>query len=100
MFLAGVAKLQLGSDEEAVAWERRSIDANRNFPLAHFYLAVALAHLGRLDEARAAVRSGLALDPTYTVGRWRSIKMSDDPTFLAQRERLPDGLRKAGVPEE
>jgi TolB-like protein/class 3 adenylate cyclase len=100
MFLAGVAKLQLGSDEEAVAWERRSIDANRNFPLAHFYLAVALAHLGRLDEARAAVRSGLALDPTYTVGRWRSIKMSDNLTFLAQRERVPDGLRKAGVPEE
>jgi TolB-like protein/class 3 adenylate cyclase len=100
MFLAGAAKLQLGSDEEAVAWQRRSIDANRNFPLAHFYLAVALAHLGRLDEARAAVRSGLALDPTYTVGRWRSIKMSDNPTFLAQRERIPDGLRKAGVPEE
>jgi TolB-like protein/class 3 adenylate cyclase len=100
MFLAGVAKLQLGSDEEAVAWERRSIDANRNFPLAHFYLAVALAHLGRLDEARAAVQTGLALDPTYTVGRWRSIKMSDNPTFLAQRERIPDSLRKAGVPEE
>ena len=100
MFLAGVAKLQLGSDEEAVAWERRSIDANRNFPLAHFYLAVALAHLGRLDEARAAVRSGLALDPTYTVGRWRSIKMSDNATFLAQRERIADGQRKAGVPEE
>jgi TolB-like protein/class 3 adenylate cyclase len=100
MFLAGVAKLQLECDEEAVAWERRSIDANRNFPLAHFYLAVALAHLGRLDEARAAVQTGLALDPTYTVGRWRSIKMSDNPTFLAQRERIPDSLRKAGVPEE
>jgi TolB-like protein/class 3 adenylate cyclase/Tfp pilus assembly protein PilF len=100
MFLAGVAKLQLGSDEEAVAWERRSIDANRNFPLAHFYLAVALAHLGRLDEVRAAVQTGLALDPTYTVGRWRSIKMSDNPTFLAQRERIRDSLRKVGVPEE
>jgi tetratricopeptide (TPR) repeat protein len=100
MFLAGVAKLQLGSDEQAVAWQRRFIDANRNFPLAHFYVAIALAHFGGLDEARAAVRSGLALDPTYTVGRWRSVKISDNLTFLAQRECLPDGLRKAGVPEE
>jgi tetratricopeptide (TPR) repeat protein len=100
MFLAGVAKLQLGSDEEAAAWERRSIDANRNFPLAHFYLAVALAHLGRSAEARAAVQTGMALDPTFTVSRWRSIKMSDNPAFLAQRERIHDGLRKAGAPEE
>jgi TolB-like protein/Flp pilus assembly protein TadD len=100
MFMAGVAKLQLGSDEEAVAWERRSIDANRNLPLAHFNLAAALAHLGRLDEARAGVQAGLALDPTFTVRRWRSIKISDNPTFLAQRQRIQDGLRKAGVPEE
>jgi tetratricopeptide (TPR) repeat protein len=100
MFIAGVAKLQLGSDEEAVTWERRSIDANRNLPLAHFNLAAALAHLGRLDEARTAVEAGLAHDPTFTVERWRSIKMSDNPTFLAQRERIRDGLRKAGVPQE
>jgi hypothetical protein len=26
--------------------------------------------------------------------------MSDDPTYLAQRETILDGLRKAGVPEE
>jgi TolB-like protein len=99
-FMAGAARLQLGSDEEAVAWERRSIDANRNIPLAHFYLAAALAHLGRLDEARAGVQAGLALDPTFTVRRWRSIKISDNPTFTAQRQSIQDGLRKAGVPEE
>ena len=100
MFMAGAAKVQLGSDEEAVAWERRSIDANRNIPLAHFYLAAALAHLGRFDEARASVQAGLALDPSFTVSRWRSIKISDNATFMAQRERIQDGLRKAGVPEE
>ncbi len=100
MFMAGVAKLQLGSDEEAVAWQRRSIDANRNIPLAHFNLAAALAHLGRFDEARASVQAGLALDPSFTVSRWRSILISDNPTFLAQRQRIQDGLRKARVPEE
>ena len=99
MFMAGAAKLQLGSDEEAVAWERRSTDANRNIPLAHFYLAAALAHLGRLDEARAVVQVGLALDPTFTIRRWRSIKISDNPTFMAQRQRIEDGMRNTGVPE-
>ena len=100
MFMAGAAKVQLGSDEEAVAWERRSIDANRNIPLTHFYLAAALVHLGRFDEARASVQAGLTLDPNFTVSRWRSIKISDNAIFMAQRERIQDGLRKAGVPEE
>jgi tetratricopeptide (TPR) repeat protein len=100
MFMAGVAKLQLGSDEEAVAWERRSIDGNRNIPLTHFNLAAALVHLGRFDEARASVQAGLTLDPTFTVRRWRSIKISDNPTFIAQRQRIEDGMRGAGVPEE
>jgi tetratricopeptide (TPR) repeat protein len=100
MFMAGVAKLQLGSDEEAVARERRSIDANRNTPLAHFNLAAALVNLGRFDEARASVQAGLTLDPSFTVSRWRSIKISDNAIFMAQRQRIQDGLRKAGVPEE
>jgi TolB-like protein/class 3 adenylate cyclase/Tfp pilus assembly protein PilF len=99
MFMACVAKLQLGSDEEAVVWGRRSIDANRNLPLAHFNLAAALASLGRLDEARAIAQAGLALDPTFTIRRWRSIKISDNPTFMAQRQRIEDGMRNAGIPE-
>ncbi len=55
MLYAGVAKLQFGADAEAVAWFRRCIEANRNYPLGHFHLASALARLGSLEEARAAV---------------------------------------------
>ena len=44
--IVGLAKLQLNADAEAVAWLRRSIEANRNYPIAHFYLAAALALLG------------------------------------------------------
>ncbi len=99
MFIGGAAKLYLGSDEEAVAWFRRSVETNRNFPSTQFYLAAALAHLGRLDEARAATQAGLALDPTFTVSRFRVGASSDNPTYLAQRERIYDGMRKAGVPE-
>jgi Flp pilus assembly protein TadD len=62
MVWAGIAKLQLNADAEAIAWLRRSLDANRNYPLAHFLLAAALARLGELDHAKAAVQTGLAVE--------------------------------------
>ena len=102
MTFGGIAKLYLGSCEEAVAWFRRTIEANRNYPLAYFHLAAALAQLGRLDEAHSAVKAGLTLNPTFTISRARADwpAMTDDPTFLAQIERVLEGLRKAGVPEQ
>jgi TolB-like protein/class 3 adenylate cyclase len=99
MIFAGFAKLQLGADEEAVARFRRSVEINRNHPRAHIYLATALAHLGRLDEARSAAQAGLALDPTFTISRFRANVPSDNPTYLAGRERFYEGMRMAGVPE-
>ncbi len=96
---AGFTKLVLGADAEAVAWLRRSLEANRNYPLAHFHLAAALALLGSLEEARGAVRAGLALDPAFTLRRLRG-RMSDDPTFRAGSKRVREGMRMAGVPEE
>ncbi len=98
---AGLAKLHLGSYEQAVGWCRRSIEANRNFPAAHFSLAAGLAQLGRTDEAHSAVRAGLALNPAFAISRVRALwtATSDDPTYLAQLEPILEGMRKAGVPE-
>jgi hypothetical protein len=58
-----------------------------------------LAQLDRLDEARAAATAGLALDPSFTIHRYRSGAPGDNAIYLAQRERVYDGMRKAGVPE-
>lgn len=99
MGIAGFAKLLLGSDEEAVTRYRRAIEINRNYPITYFWLATALAHLDRLDEARSMVRAGLALAPTFTIRRFHAGAPSDNPTFLAQGQRLVKGMRKAGVPE-
>jgi tetratricopeptide (TPR) repeat protein len=102
MTFAGVAKNQLGSYEQAAAWCRRAIEANRNHPTAYFWLAAALVQLGRLEEAHYAIKAGLALDPNFTVSRARAswTAMSDDPTYLAGLEPTFDGLRKAGLPEQ
>ena len=98
----GIAAHFLGSHEQAAAWFRRAIEANRNYATSYFMLAAALAQLGRLDEAHSAVKAGLALNPTLTISRLRVAwtAQSDDPTYLAQLEPAFEDLRKAGVPEQ
>jgi tetratricopeptide (TPR) repeat protein len=99
LVIAGFAKLLVSRDEEAVMLLRRAVETNRNYSLAHFWLAAALAHLGRHNEARAATQAGLAVNPTFTISRFRASASSANPIWLAQRERSYDGMRKAGVPE-
>jgi TolB-like protein/Tfp pilus assembly protein PilF len=101
MQYAGVAKLLAGRDEEAVTRLNRSIELNPNIlPAAYFVLAAALARVGRVHEARDAARVGLELDPGFTVARIRASPFSDNPIYLAGRERIYEGMRMAGVPEE
>ena len=99
---AGIAKNHLAECEQAVLWCRRAIEANRNYPEAHFHLASALARLGRLDEARSAANAGLALNPSFTVSRARInwTAMSDDPVHPVQLAPIFEGLRAAGLAEE
>jgi tetratricopeptide (TPR) repeat protein len=100
-FFVGLAKLWQGADAEAIVWLRRSLEANRNHPGAHFNLAAALALIGELDEARATAQAGLALNPNFTIRRYRdaSNARSNNPTFLAGGDRAIKGMRLAGVPE-
>jgi tetratricopeptide (TPR) repeat protein len=95
----GAAKIHLGADAEAIVWLRESIEANRNVPTAHFWLAAALALSGAVDEARAAARAGLALNPGYTIRRQRLGASSDNSAYLSGLERFCEGIRVAGVPE-
>ena len=95
----GIAKSQLEAYAEAVEWFRRSNEANRNYPIAHFQLAAALAQLGKLSEARAAMREGLALNPGFSIRHFRSYISSDNPIFLATHARICEGMRLAGAPE-
>jgi TolB-like protein/Tfp pilus assembly protein PilF len=95
----GLGKLGIKADREAVDWFRRSLEANRNHALSHFQLAMALALVGDLREARSIAEAGLALDPDFTIRRYRINRKSSNPGYLARRERYFDGLRLAGIPE-
>ncbi|WIW43857.1 adenylate/guanylate cyclase domain-containing protein [Bradyrhizobium sp. 62B] len=95
----GNAKLHLEDDTGAIMWLRRSLKANANYPWAHFQLAAAHALSGELDEARAATKTGLALDPVFTIRRLKAFPFSSNVQFRTGAKRLVRGLRMAGVPE-
>jgi tetratricopeptide (TPR) repeat protein len=95
----GFAKLSLSADAEAVTWLRQGLESNHNYPNGHFALAAAQALLGSQSEARAAAQAGLALNPTFTIRRYRAAASSDNPIYLVGRERNIEGMRIAGVPE-
>jgi TolB-like protein/class 3 adenylate cyclase len=99
MNIAGVSKMLAGDDVSAVKWLRRCIEANRNYSIAQMHLAAALALSGELDEARAVARAALALDPKFTIQSYRIGTASDNPTYLAGRGRICEGLRIAELPE-
>jgi predicted ATPase len=97
-YAAGAAKLCLGCDEEAVVWLRQAVAASP-WPIARFTLAAALALQGKTAEAKSAAAAGLAVNPYFTIRGYKIGALSDNPTYLAQRERIYEGLRRAGVPE-
>jgi adenylate cyclase len=60
-------------------------------------LASDYVRLGRTDEARAAVKKALEIDPTFTQAKWREGYFYRDHAIL---ERQLADLAKAGLPEK
>jgi tetratricopeptide (TPR) repeat protein len=83
MFIGGSAKLHLGAYEEAAKWLRQSLAANPNFAPGHLLLAAALSQLGRIEEARAEIKTGLAFDPKLTISLVRNRESPNDDPSLA-----------------
>jgi adenylate cyclase len=92
------AHAHLAEWEQAVEWCEKSI-ATRAYWQAYVDLAAAESWLGRDTEAKAAIAEVLKLRPDFTLLIWKKNKVSDDPTFKKEFERITEGLRKAGLPE-
>ncbi|MDX1400750.1 MAG: tetratricopeptide repeat protein [Kiloniellales bacterium] len=92
-----IASIQAGNDAEAVKLANKAITAAPNDAVARFVLASALAHLERMQEARAVLATYLDLagDLQLTVGDLRARYAWMGPGF----ERVLDGLSRTGMPE-
>ena len=97
----GLGQIMLRQDEQAVGSLRRAVANNPDFPTPLAYLVAVLALSGRDAEAREGLKRYYSLPHTRTktIASWRKMGISDHPAYLALRERINDGLRRAGMPE-
>jgi TolB-like protein len=98
-FMNGVADLYLARVVRALESLRKSVEINPNWGLSQFVLAAALALAGLLDNAAEVCALARRLAPNFTIAKFRAEAVSDNPFYLAQRERFYEGLRLAGAPE-
>ncbi len=79
--------------EEALSWARRAAQRHPGYAQAHYMMAVCLGHLGRREEARAAVEACERAQPGFVARRasWQPYRDT------AANEHIREGLRKAGL---
>ena len=99
LVILGMAELYLGRLARALEHLQRAVAINPNCGCAQMGLAVALALAGRDLEAAECCMVARRLTPDFTISKYRSEAMSENPVYLAQRQRFCDGLRRLGVPE-
>jgi hypothetical protein len=97
--LADLQRIDKGLSCQERRRSRRTEPRDRNFAAAYFYRAVALAELGRLDEAFLDARQGLSIDPTFTIRRYRTDSPSDNAVFLGRRKEIYKIMKSVGLPE-
>ena len=82
--------------EEALEWAMKSARQANVGWLSHAFLASALGHLGRTDEAHRAARDMLDLKPDFAISFIARTLPFKNPAHL---EHFQSGLRAAGLPE-
>jgi TolB-like protein/Tfp pilus assembly protein PilF len=87
----------LGRLEEAVACYRESLKRETGYLAPYVNLAATLGRLGREDEAREAARDVLRQEPEFSIKAYTAGLSYRNPSDL---ERIAEGLRQAGLPEQ
>ena len=99
----GQVLILLGRDGEAIASLRAALESNPAVVGDYAVLAAAYALAGRNDEARAALAQYDRFHPDATVSSFRNLSpvplQLTDASYRQQRERLKEGLSKAGLPD-
>jgi tetratricopeptide (TPR) repeat protein len=94
----GVAAAHYYEDrfDEAVMWARKALIQNPRYALALRTLAASLVRQGQIDEAAAALRKNLDIEPGLTLATLRARMMFWDEGYWS---RYSQDLRAAGLPE-
>ena len=85
--------------EQAIEWCEKAVASAPENLFAWVHLAAANAWAGHDKQAREALAQLQKVYPSYTVQSYAGTHYSDNLTFNAQRARILEGLRKAGLPE-
>lgn len=95
----GLCRLLLGKTEEAIISLRTARAINPRIYLTHWWLAAALGLKGELNEARAAFRQAIEMNPDLLT-RIGVELMRARPEYIVRYERtVYVGLRRAGLPD-
>jgi tetratricopeptide (TPR) repeat protein len=93
---AAMANVVRGTNEAAIEFGQNAVARAPEHPLGHRNLAIALANLGRMDEAKTAFDNFMRLLPDYSIEKFRLTMPFKDPGDF---ERAVAGLRKLGLRE-
>ncbi|MFC1880087.1 tetratricopeptide repeat protein [Thermodesulfobacteriota bacterium] len=82
--------------ENAIETYKKCLRRQSDFWLAYVGLALSYHFLGRQEEARAAVKEALILNPDHSI---TFVKKQNPYKNQAELERVVEALRKVGLPE-
>ena len=97
LHLQAQALFQLGRYPEAVAVLNRRILRKPDTDASRVLLAASYGQMGQIAEAREAWWEARRVNPTYSLEHRRKVLPYKNPDDF---ERVVEGLRKAGLPEE
>ena len=94
----GVAAVHYLEDrfDDALMWARKALIQNPRYAVALRVVAASLARQGQVDEAAAALRKNLDIEPGLTLTALRARLMFMDAGIWS---RYSQDLRAAGLPE-
>jgi TolB-like protein/class 3 adenylate cyclase/Tfp pilus assembly protein PilF len=90
----GIALRDSGQYDEAIALQKKAIEREPNDTLAYIVLASSCALAGREEEARAAAKELLRVNPAFSLERLAKTTPHKDREVA---ERFIEALRRAGL---
>ena len=94
--LKGLAFVAMDRHEEALKWIRKALRQSNAGVRTHVFEVIALAHLGRIEEAKEALQRVYTIKSDFDMDFVRATAKMMHPSSA---KRYIDGLRKAGLLE-